>query len=681
MTPASVALRSGDSVRAQVIAAFADDGALADGITGFVARTSQADMAAAVYDTIDSGGTLIAEAGTGTGKTFAYLVPALLAGGKVLLSTGTKPLQDQLFRKDLPAVLDALRINAATALLKGRANYVCLHRMARAESEGLLPTRDDVGHLRSIVRFAATTSTGDRAELAAVPENAAIWPMVTSTRDNCLGAECPRFAECFVYKARRDAQAADIVVVNHHLFMADLAFRDDSIRDFLPTVNTVILDEAHQLPSIAADFFGASLSLAQLLEAGRDARALGLARAPDGASWITLTSQFERAVRDLRLALGAVGLAIGTRTPLERIERRSDLQPAFDELDAACAELGRALEINRGRDAELDLLIPRLADLRRGLSGWSGAMKTAASDRNENQFEEEGTGDAMPSVRWISVSTHGAQFNETPLRPGQALARAREAQPQPWILTSATLTAAGRFDHYLTEVGIEDALTARWNSPFDFAKQALLYLPQSMPSPYDIRFAQNVAEAAWPLVRANGGRAFILCTTLRAVDKVAERLRQLMALDDQPLPLLVQGASTRRALIEAFRSSGNAVLVGSISFWEGIDIRGDALSLVVIDKLPFAPPDDPVVEAKIRYLRKMGRNPFNEYQLPEAIILMKQGVGRLIRDETDRGVLMILDERVLTKPYGKTVLASLPPFARTRSEAEAVEFLTRRRAG
>ena len=291
-------------------------------------------MAAAVYDTIDSGGTLIAEAGTGTGKTFAYLVPALLAGGKVLLSTGTKPLQDQLFRKDLPAVLDALRINAATALLKGRANYVSTSHGARRD-RGLLPTREDVVHLRSVVRFAATTSTGDRAELAGVPENAAIWPLVTSTRDNCLGAECPRFGECFVYKARREAQAADIVVVNHHLFMADLAFRDDSIRDFLPTVNTVILDEAHQLPSTAADF---SALHCRLRNCWRPVaiHALGLARAPDGASWITLTSHFERAVRDLRLALGSVGLAIGSRTPLERIERRGELQPAFDELDAAC---------------------------------------------------------------------------------------------------------------------------------------------------------------------------------------------------------------------------------------------------------------------------------------------------------------------------------------------------------
>jgi len=677
VTAATGATRSDNVVRARIIAAFDRDGALARAVPGFAARPSQAEMAAAVYDAIENGGTLIAEAGTGTGKTFAYLVPALIAGGKVLVSSGTKPLQDQLFRKDLPAVLDALHINAVTALLKGRANYVCLHRTARAESEGMLPTREDVVHLRSVIRFASTTSTGDRAELAEVPENAAIWPLVTSTRDNCLGAECPRFAECFVYKARREAQGADIVVVNHHLFMADLAFRDDSIRDFLPTVDTVILDEAHQLPAIAADFFGASLSLAQLLEAGRDARSLGLSRAPDGASWITLTHRFERAVRDLRLALGNAGLAIGSRTPVERITRRADLIPVFDELDGCGAEILRALEINRGRDAELDLLIGRFSELRRELRDWTKAVGTPAQ-AEENESPADPTEQSNPSVRWISVSAHGAQFNQTPLAPGQALARAREAQPQAWILTSATLTAAGRFDHFLAEVGIEGATTARWNSPFDFPQQALLYLPKSLPSPNDARFAQVVAEAAWPLVRANGGRAFILCTTLRAVDKVADRLRQLMALDDQQLPLLVQGTTTRRALIDAFRTSGSAVLVGSISFWEGIDIRGDALSLVVIDKLPFAPPDDPVVEAKIRYLRRIGRNPFNEYQLPEAIMLMKQGVGRLIRDETDRGVLMILDERLLTKPYGKVVLASLPPFARTRTEAEAIQFLTRR---
>jgi len=668
-----------DAVAQRIEHAFASDGALAASVGGFVPRTSQAEMALAVHRAIAAGDTLVAEAGTGTGKTFAYLVPALLGGGKLLVSTGTKPLQDQLFRKDLPAVLKALRLNAATALLKGRANYLCLHRLARAEAEGLLASREDARHLRSIARFASMTTTGDRAELAEVPETAAVWPLVTSTRDNCLGAECPRLAECFVFKARREAQAADVVVVNHHLFLADLALRDDSIRDFLPAVDTVILDEAHQVPDVAADFFGTTLSLAQWLEASRDGRALGLARAPDGASWIALTAALDKAVRDLRLALGTMGLAPGSRTPIARVPDRAALADAFEALDNEAATFARAVEINRGRDPELDLLAPRVAELRRSLSEWSGALH---DDREVRAPDEDGVeGDAAASdaaVRWVSVSTHGAQFHKTPLAVGRLLARAREVQPQAWILTSATLTTGGRFDHFLAELGIE-ARTARWESPFDFPRQALLYLPPAMPVPSDARFAERVADLAWPLLMANGGRAFVLCTTLRAVDRVAARLQQLMQRDACPLPLLVQGSSSRRALLDGFRASGNAVLVGSASFWEGIDIRGDALSLVVIDKLPFAPPDDPIVEAKIRYLRRLGRNPFNDYQLPEAVLKLQQGAGRLIRDENDRGVLMLLDERVLTKSYGRVVLASLPPFARTRSEAEAIGFLTRRR--
>ncbi|MGB3429702.1 MAG: ATP-dependent DNA helicase [Burkholderiaceae bacterium] len=661
-----------DPTRERVIEVFGQGGALAASVAGFVPRTSQADMAATVYDAIRSGATLVAEAGTGTGKTFAYLVPVLLAGGKVLISTGTKPLQDQLYRKDLPAVLASLKLNVATALLKGRANYLCLHRLERAEAEGLLPTREDAMHLRAIRRFASETDTGDRAELPSVPENAGVWPLVTSTRDNCLGAECPRFTDCFLFKARREAQAADIVVVNHHLFLADLAMREDSIRDFLPTVDTVVLDEAHQLPSIAADFFGITLSLGQLAEAGRDARALGLSRAPDGASWTLLTSRYERAVRDVRLTLADCGLSAGSRTPLDRLRRRDAMQESMQALDEAAAEVARALEINRARDGELDLLANRFAELRRQVQDWSRAL-------GEAPREDDAAPDNDPSVRWVAVSQHGAQFNKTPLAPGQALARVRESQHQPWILTSATLTTAGRFDHFLAELGIADCVTARWDSPFDFQRQGLFYLPKNLPAPSDPGFAEHVAETAWPLIRANGGRAFILCTTLRAVDRVAQRLAQLIDSESLELPLLVQGASTRRALIDAFRTAGNAVLVGSVSFWEGIDIRGEALSLVVIDKLPFAPPDDPVVEAKIRHLKRAGRNAFNEFQLPEAVMLMKQGAGRLIRDEHDRGVLMILDERLVTKSYGRTVIASLPSFARTRAEAEAIAFLSARR--
>lgn len=663
-----------DPTRERVIAVFGPGGALAATVAGFVPRASQAAMAATVYDAIHEGATLVAEAGTGTGKTFAYLAPVLLAGGKALISTGTKPLQDQLFRKDLPAVLAALRLNVSTALLKGRANYLCLHRLDRAETEALLPTREDAFHLRAIRRFAAETQTGDRAELPSVPENAGVWPAVTSTRDNCLGSGCPRFTDCFVFRARREAQAADVVVVNHHLFLADLAMREDSIRDFLPAVDTVVLDEAHQLPAVAADFFGVTLSLGQLLEAGRDARALGLARAADGAAWTPLTSRFERAVRDVRLALAECGLAAGARVPLDRLRRREALHASLVALDDAAAELVRALEINRARDADLDLLADRCADLRRQLADWARALGGDAEP-------EAGAPDEDASVRWISVSQHGAQFNRTPLAPGQALARVRETLPQPWILVSATLTTAGRFDHYLDQLGIADCVTARWDSPFDFPRQGLLYLPRQLPPPSDPGFAEHVAEAAWPLLRANGGRAFVLCTTLRAVDRVAQRLRELIEGERLDLSLLVQGASTRRALLDAFRVAGNAVLVGSVSFWEGIDIRGDALSLVVIDKLPFAPPDDPVVEARIRHLKRSGRNAFNEFQLPEAVMLMKQGAGRLIRDEHDRGVLMLLDDRIVSRSYGRTVLASLPDFARTRSADQAIAFLAARRGG
>jgi hypothetical protein len=384
-------------------------------------------MGLAVYEAIAQGGTLVAEAGTGTGKTYAYLVPALLAGGKLLISTGTKPLQDQLFSKDLPAVMRALRISAATALLKGRQNYLCLHRLDRTAAEGMLSSREDVRHLAAISRFARLTFNGDRAELGEVPEQASVWPLVTSTRDNCLGAECPRFGDCFVYKARRDAQAADVVVVNHHLFMADLALRDDAIRDFLPAMDTVILDEAHQLPEVAAEFFGSSMTLAQALELARDARVLGLARAADGAPWAQLASQCERTARDLRLNLSEIGLQSGARVPLARLRQRPQLADRLAASGHAVGELLRALEVNRGRDADLDLLIGRADQLGRSLESWQSAV---AKDDDDDAVEAEP--EETPVVRWIGVSPHGAQFNQTPLAPGLAIARARAQQAVAW---------------------------------------------------------------------------------------------------------------------------------------------------------------------------------------------------------------------------------------------------------
>lgn len=662
--------------RRRVLAAFGPHGELAAAVRGFVPRAQQQEMALAVFDAIAARGTLVAEAGTGTGKTFAYLVPALLAGGKLLVSTGTKTLQDQVFAKDLAALVPALGLAVDTALLKGRQNYLCLQRMARTAAEGLLTSREDAAHLRAIVRFAALTASGDRAELAEVPESATIWPLVTSTRENCLGQECPRLDECFVYRARRAAQAADVVVVNHHLFLADLALRDDAVRDFLPAVDTVVLDEAHQLPRIASEFFGSGWSLAQLADLARDARALGLQHAAGGASWPALTQAVEASARALRLALADAGVAAGARVALERIAAsRAPLRPSIAAVDARLEALAAAVHAHAGRDAELDALGPRVSDLREEIARWLAALDTGAECAAEPAPADGGEGAAAPEqVRWISATAHGAQFHATPLAPGAAFARARQQQDQAWILASATLTLAGSFAPFLAEIGLPAADTARWDSPFDFARQALLYLPQALPSPQSADFAERVAEACWPVVAAAGGRSFVLCSTLRAVERVAARLRALMQRDGSALPLLVQGASTRQALLEAFRGHGNAVLVGSVSFWEGIDVRGEALSVVVIDKLPFAPPDDPLVEARIRRLRALGRNPFLEYQLPQAVTLLKQGVGRLIRDERDRGVLMILDQRLLGKTYGRTVLASLPPFARTRDEAVACAF-------
>jgi ATP-dependent DNA helicase DinG len=667
--------------RRRVAAAFTADGVLAGAVAGFVPRDSQREFALAVFDTIAERGTLIAEAGTGTGKTFAYLVPALIAGGKVLVSTGTKALQDQVFRKDLAALRTALDPSIDVALLKGRQNYVCLHRLERTEREGHLPARQDVIHLRAISQFARLSNTGDRAELGVVPENASVWPLVTSTRENCLGQQCPRFDDCFVYKARRAAQAADVVVVNHHLFLADLAMRDDSIGEFLPLADTVVLDEAHQLPKIAGDFFGTGFSLAQIGDLATDARAVGMQRAADGAAWVALTQALEQSVRVVRLALAEAGLSAGARVAMDRLPRRVRVAEALSEAERALGAIAGAIGANAGRDAELDALAPRTAALRAEVMSWIDVLTPSGFSRERDEAIEAEEGSAGGDwVRWINVSTHGAQFHATPLLPGETFTRLREQQSQAWILTSATLTLAERFDRFAAEIGLPHARTRRWESPFDFARQALLYLPLRMPSPQADDFAEQVADCAWPVIAACGGRAFVLCTTLRAVDRVAARLRARMERETSELPLLIQGTATRRALLDEFRRAGNAVLVGSVSFWEGIDVRGEALSLVVIDKLPFAPPDDPVVEARIRRLRALGRNAFTEFQLPQAVTLLQQGVGRLIRDERDRGVLMILDDRLLAKSYGRIVLASLPPFARTRDEAEACAFFDPQRA-
>jgi ATP-dependent DNA helicase DinG len=653
--------------RAVVEAAFGAGGVLARSLPGYRERPSQREMALAVFDTIAERSTLAAEAGTGTGKTLAYLVPAILAGGKVLISAGTKALQDQIFDKDLPSVCRALGVRVDTAVLKGRANYVCKLRLERTEQSGTLASREDVRALGQIVRFARETQTGDRAELREVADNAAIWPTVTSTRDNCLGAQCEYFDGCFVMRARRRALEADVVVVNHHLLLADMALREDTATELLPAADVVVIDEAHHLTRIAPEFFGDGWSLQQIVELGSDTLRIGLQGARDGAAWPDLVRALETAGRGVRLRLGEGGAQRGTRFAFDEFAT-GPVRESIANLDADLARLLQALEENQGRDAELDALAPRVQRLRRSLQAWHVPARSASPVAAV--IEED-----LSVVRWVSVSAHGAQFHETPLQCADSFARAREQRSQAWILTSATLTAGRSFAPFLDEIGLTGTRALRWDSPFDFPRQALLYLPERMPNPRSEDFPEQVAESAWPVVRASRGRAFLLCSTLRGVQRVAQRLRELMADDGLELPLLVQGDASRRAMLADFRRAHGAILVGSVGFWEGIDVRGDALSVVVIDKLPFAPPDDPVVAARIRQMTAQGRNAFQEYQLPHALTLLRQGVGRLIRDDSDRGVLMILDERLLSKGYGKTMLANLPPFTRTRSESDACAFV------
>jgi len=638
---------------------FSAAGTLAKGIEGFRPRQSQTDMARAVADAIQSRSTLLAEAGTGTGKTFAYLVPALLWGGKVIISTGTKNLQDQLFLRDIPIVRQAMNAPVTVALLKGRANYLCHFHLERTQQNGRLTSRDDVGYLRDIARFIKTTSSGDKAELSRVPENALIWNLVTSTRDNCLGAECTYYQDCFVMKARKEAQQADVVVVNHHLFFADVALKDTGVAELLPTANTVIFDEAHQLPDTATLFFGDTVSTSQVMELCRDVLAEGLTHARDGADWGTVVSTVEKAARDLRLTFPSEG----TRLALEQIAQSSPFFPALEHLKSMLKQLAEVLSSQAERAETIEQCRVRTIEITAQLEAWNhvGLVDEHAA-----------------KVLWVEAFSQALQLHQTPLSIAPIFSKQREGPPRAWIFTSATLAVKNDFSHYTDQLGLRDEPAKSWPSPFDYANQALLYVPAHLPPPNSPGYTDAVVDAALPVIEAAGGRAFVLCTTLRAVKRVAERLREIFEQKKYNWPLLVQGELGRTELLSQFRASGNAVLVGSQSFWEGVDVRGDALSVVIIDKLPFAPPDDPVLAARIAEMEKRGLNGFMNHQLPEAIINLKQGAGRLIRDENDRGVLMICDSRLISKPYGRRIWQSLPPFRRTREIGTVQEFLSGR---
>ena len=637
----------------KIAALFAPQGALAEHISGFSARPQQIELAQAIAAAIAVNGQLIAEAGTGTGKTFAYLVPALLAGGKVIVSTGTKNLQDQLFQKDLPTVRAALKAPVSVALLKGRANYVCHYHLEQAQSDGRFATREDVRHLGKIVQYAKISATGDKSGLADVPENAPVWMQVTSTRDNCLGQDCPQHQACFVLKARKEAMEADVVVVNHHLFFADVMLRDEGVAELLPACNTVIFDEAHQLPETASLFFGDSLSTAQLLDLARDARLEAATSAKDFTALPLAADALDKAARDVRLVFKKEG-----RLPAAATGEFKEFAPALNKLDDKLKQLGDLLEKQAERSEGLENCWQRAQALTQQLKHW--------------QTPEAGKSDGK--VRWLEVFHHSLQLNTTPLSIAEIFAKQIGGHPRAWIFTSATLAVKQDFSHYQTEMGLLEARTACWDSPFNYPKQALLYVPQSMPEPNSPGYTEAVVQAALPLLEASRGRAFLLFTSLRAMQRAHEILTAEFDRRQWPYPLMMQGEGSRNELLRRFREHGHAVLLGSQSFWEGVDVRGEALSLVVIDKLPFAPPDDPVLAARIAELNQQGRNAFMEYQLPRTVITLKQGAGRLIRDETDRGVLMICDPRLISKQYGKRIWQSLPPFRRTREAAVAAEF-------
>lgn len=637
---------------------FDDSGLLSSAVAGFRPRKSQTEMAKAIAAAIAQQKTLIAEAGTGTGKTFAYLVPALLWGGKVIVSTGTKNLQDQLYLRDIPTVRKALNAPVSVALLKGRANYVCHFHLERTLQNGRLTARDDVGYLREISRFVKTTTSGDKAELSRVPESATVWNLVTSTRDTCLGAECQYYQDCFVMKARKEAQQADVVVVNHHLFFADVALKDTGVAELLPSANTIIFDEAHQLPETATLFFGETVSTSQILELCRDVLAEGLAHARDGAEWPKVVAPVERAARDLRLAFpqDVIRLSVGQIAP------SSAFFPALEKLKEELHSMIEILETQAERAETIEQCRVRAIELGAKLAAWNAPGALAEEPER---------------VLWVEAFSSSLQLHQTPLSIAPIFSKQREGAPRAWIFTSATLAVKSDFNHYASQMGLWNEPAQSWPSPFDYEQQGLLYVPDNLPQPNSFDYTDAVIDAALPMIEAAGGRTFLLCTTIRAVNRAAERLREEFEKRKLPFPLMVQGEAGRTELLDRFRAAGNAVLVGSQSFWEGVDVRGQALSLVIIDKLPFSPPDDPVLAARIEALEKKGLNGFMHHQLPEAIINLKQGAGRLIRDEKDRGVLMICDPRLISKPYGRRIWQSLPPFKRTREASVAQAFFAR----
>ncbi|MEE3661472.1 ATP-dependent DNA helicase [Brenneria sp. g21c3] len=638
----------------RVIDDFATDGALAKAISGFKPREPQRQMAQAVVQAIGKQQALVVEAGTGTGKTYAYLAPALRADKKVIISTGSKALQDQLYNRDLPMVAQALKYKGKLALLKGRSNYLCLERLDQQSlAGGDLPAEmlSDIVRLRG---WSSETTGGDVTTCAGVAEDSPVWPLVTSTNDNCLGSDCPRYKECFVVKARRKAMDADIVVVNHHLYLADMVVKESGFAELIPDSDVVIFDEAHQIPDIASQYFGQQLSSRQLMDLAKDIVIAYRTEVRDAAQLQKSADRLSQSTQDFRLALGEPGY----RGNLREILAQPTLQRALVLLDDALELCYDVAKLSLGRSALLDAAFER-ATLYRG--------------RLKRLMDVQQSGYSY----WYECSSRHFVLALTPLSVADRFRELMKEKPSAWVFTSATLSVNDRLTHFTDRLGLDEnnTQTLLLPSPFDYASQALLCVPRYLPETNRPGAARKLAAMLRPLIEANQGRCFMLCTSHQMMRDLAAEFRATLT-----LPVLLQGETGKAQLLSQFVSAGNALLVATSSFWEGVDVRGDTLSCVIIDKLPFTSPEDPLLKARIEDCRLRGGEPFDDVQLPDAVITLKQGVGRLIRDIDDRGVLVICDNRLVMRPYGEVFLNSLPPAPRTRDLGRAIAFLTRETA-
>ena len=623
-----------------------EQGVFTDSIKGFKPRQAQQDLSANIQSVIENRQVLIAEAGTGIGKTFAYLVPAIISNKKVIISTGTRHLQDQLFHSDIPVVKKALKVDLPCALLKGRSNYLCLYRLSIAHQLAYL-SRETQVHLSRLKQWGKTTLQGDVAEMSEIAEDARVWPTVTSTSDNCLGSECPDYARCFVVKARKQAQEAEIVVVNHHLLLADMAIKEEGFGELLPAADTFIIDEAHQLPEVASRFFGQGYSSRKINNLINDSIAEQIKDAPDMPQIRDDCDRLKIALSNFRLALGADN----QRDAWNKIANKPALKQARQGIETELQELQQHLHTAAERGRGLEQCYQRCTEI---LSGFK-----AYGDPAQN----------VSSIYWYETFSRGFVLHVTPLDIAALFKQQRDALPGAWVFTSATLEVGHDVAHFAQRLGLENYQQGNWSSPFDYQQQSLLYLPQNLPEPSSFNYTEKLIEASIPVLQASKGRAFLLFTSYRALNEATRLLERKLK-----YPLLIQGSLPKHQLLQKFRELGNAILLGTGSFWEGVDVRGEALSCVIIDKLPFASPGDPVMQARLDGIRRQGGNPFMDYQLPLAVIALKQGAGRLIRDMNDYGVLMIGDNRISSKPYGKVFLQSLPDMPVSHELADVDAF-------